>query len=81
MTRSAPPSLEQLEALWRPAADEVNELLENLVHSDFTAYEMAGLLAILRVVMDRVDGHRPGAAAPVVKLSLIREAKSGRVKR
>jgi hypothetical protein len=49
MTGSAPPSVDELEALWRPAAvDEVCALMETLHPSDLTACELLGMVAMLR---------------------------------
>jgi hypothetical protein len=58
----------------RPNSDSLHSLLLSDARK-----EMAGLLAILRVAMDRVGSYGP--TAPVVKLSLIREAKSGQATR
>jgi hypothetical protein len=82
MTRSAPPSVDGLEPLWRPAVvDEVCDLMKALRPSDLTGCEVLGLLALLRSAMDRVGSYGPATTASIVKLSVIRAAKTGPVKR
>jgi hypothetical protein len=60
MTNTAPPSVDDLEALWRPsAAQEVCKLLETLHPSDLTACELLGLLGMLRAAMERCNHAEP----------------------
>ena len=60
-------SVDELEALWRPAAVvEVCELMKTLRPSEMTGCELVGLLAILRSAMARV--YPNDEAAPVLQL-------------
>jgi hypothetical protein len=74
-------AIDPLDSLLRPkAGKELRAALEGIRFSDLTLREVYGLIAIIEPVAERVAA-RTAAAAPVVKLSVIREAKSGRVKR
>jgi hypothetical protein len=59
-TKTKPPSVNDLEALWRPSAtQEVCKLLEALHPSDLTACELLDLLAMLRSARERCNHSEP----------------------
>ena len=80
MTRPDP-SVDRLEELLRPSAiEEIWRIQSVLTPADMTSSELLGLVAILRPAMERFNATK-AAPAQLVKLSVIREAKSGRVNR
>jgi hypothetical protein len=71
----------QLEELLRPAAiEELRQIFVQVAPEDMTSTELLGLVAILRPAMERFNTTKAAPAQPV-KLSVIREAKSGRATR
>ena len=63
------PNHDAISAVFRECVtDEVNDLLEVLRPSDLDAYEMAGLLSILRSAMERNYPHGADTAATVIEL-------------